>query len=148
MTVRIPSESAPHYGFIFRRASELITDPKPGIDYAITDVVKCGSAKQIGVNEGSVSKCSSLYLDDVLLVSAAAVLITLGVKAREAIKKRYGLTGEALAGPAPIQGRDRYVLFMPHPSHPVRGQRISERLSAEQLREVWDFLRSWRVRQG
>jgi hypothetical protein len=54
------------------------------------------------------------------------------------------LHGDVVVGPVTIEGRDRYVLFMPHPSQPVSLQRIPERLSAAQLREVLDFMRSRR----
>lgn len=132
----------PHYGFIYRRACELMENPRPGIDYAITDVVKCGSFKQAGVTEAAIQKCCDLYLDDTLALSPARLFVTLGAIARRTMMARYGLTGPPLSGPTTIQGRDRYVIFLPHPSQPDRKPRLDDRIQRDDLMSIKRFLRS------
>ncbi|MDB4223366.1 hypothetical protein N9850_06310 [Granulosicoccus sp.] len=65
------------------RAKELI-DGKvvPGEDYTLTEVVHCKSKKEIGVEE-ALNFCSQEYLEDVLSVSSAKVIVVLGAHATQ-----------------------------------------------------------------
>jgi hypothetical protein len=132
----------PHYGFIYRRACELLENPRPGIDYAITDVVKCGSFKQAGMTEAAIHKCTGLYLNDVLGLSPAKVFVTLGAIARKTLMARFGLTGPPMTGPTMIQGRNRYVIFLPHPSQPDRKPHLEDKIQPGDLQLVKSFLKS------
>jgi uracil-DNA glycosylase len=58
-------------------------EPQPGIDYAITEAVRCKAAKATGV-ERALSTCAKFYLAETLRLSGAKVVICLGTKAREA----------------------------------------------------------------
>lgn len=108
-----------------RRAMELLQrDVKPGVDYAITEVVHCKSQREVGVRE-AIDTCAHLYLRRVISLSAAKVIVVLGQKAQLAVKSELkaelNLAGTpsiqwGLLGPANIEGLSRYVAFLGHPT--------------------------------
>jgi hypothetical protein len=99
------------------RAAELMGHPvKPGIDYALTEVVHCKSESEVGVKQ-AVNFCTSRYFHRVVGLSPAVVLVVYGAKAKAAIATSL-LTGVAQQPitPTTIGGIDRLVVFLPHPS--------------------------------
>ena len=57
------------------RSKELLErEPIPGVDYALTELVHCKSRQELGVLE-ALDKCTSLYLEKVLTVSGAPILV-------------------------------------------------------------------------
>jgi hypothetical protein len=51
----------------------------PGQDYALTEVVHCGSGVERGVDE-ALETCSSRYLKRVISLSPAKLLVLVGTK--------------------------------------------------------------------
>lgn len=91
---------------------------KPGIDFALTEVVHCKSQKERGVAE-ALHFCSGRYLERVLSISAAKVLIVYGRFAKDAVHRRVG----CLMSPLPnglslvsIRDNPRILVFLPHPN--------------------------------
>jgi len=63
-------------------ARELLgREPAPGDDYALTEVVHCGSQRETGV-AAALGTCASRYLRRVLAVSPAGVVVVVGATAR------------------------------------------------------------------
>jgi hypothetical protein len=111
------------------RACEILQKGKnlivPGIDFALTEVVHCKSRNEMGVKE-SQDFCSQRYLERVLSVSVAKVLIVYGKPAKDALHRRLGhlMTpqpqGLSLAS---IGDSPRMLVFLPHPNE--RGSKKS-----------------------
>lgn len=100
------------------RASELLGQPaRPGLDYALTEVVHCGSKHEVGVWSASL-ECVPRYLNRVLGLSPAAVVLVVGSVARDIVRKMVPAvaTDTLFVGPVDLAGRARYVLFLPHPN--------------------------------
>ena len=82
------------------RARDLLQrEPKPGIDYAITEIVRCHSWKEHGVAE-ALDECTGRWLDKTLNLSPSTVIIVLGKNAASAIRDRCGLGDGPFVGPA------------------------------------------------
>jgi hypothetical protein len=78
--------------------------------------VHCKSKAERGVAE-ALPVCAGLYLRRVLAVSVASVLVVFGEKTREHLALVQGIRSEGgLFGPSTIEGRDRLVVFLPHPA--------------------------------
>jgi hypothetical protein len=129
------------------RASEALGRPAvPGHDYAMTEVVRCKSKRERGVH-AAACECPDRYLDRTLSVANAGLLICFGNFARDEMRRRYNLpTGHVLVGPVEIAGRNRYVVFLPHPNRPLAAHRpekkkLIEALTADELTAVQSFLR-------
>ncbi len=98
------------------RASELLQrDAEPGVDYAITEIVRCRSQGEHGVPE-AVTECSARYLAVTLQLSPAPVLVTLGKNAGNALRSIFDLGEGNVIGPVDVGGRQRCVAFLPHPN--------------------------------
>jgi hypothetical protein len=91
---------------------------KAGIDFALTEVVHCKSRKERGVPE-ALNFCVERYLQRVLTISAASVLIIYGKHAKDAVRRRYGTLmvpqphGLSLAS---IGDTQRMLVFLPAPN--------------------------------
>jgi uracil-DNA glycosylase len=63
-------------------AQQLLAGAVPGDDYALTELVRCKSRKELGV-EPALEKCTGLYLEETLRRAVnAEVIVALGHKAR------------------------------------------------------------------
>ena len=92
--------------------------PRPGHDYALTELVRCKSWNEKGVPQARAT-CTELYLERTLEVAGAKVVIALGKVAREGIASHIrsrtseiGLRRRMFN----IGGRERAVLMLGHPS--------------------------------
>lgn len=105
-----------------RMARELLgAEPLPGRDYALTEVVHCGSQHQVGVAEASAT-CSRLYLERVVTLSPAKLLVIAGVTARAVFEQQFGVSMDRNAwGPGELMGHRRWVVALRHPNS--RGNR-------------------------
>ena len=122
------------------RAAELLERrPMPGVDYALTEVVHCGTQHEAGVAE-AFTTCVDLYFERVLLASAASLVICVGGWAHAAFKRAFNIDIEDhLWGPSEIAGRVRFVAAVPHPGafgspkglEPYLGSENLDRLRAE-----------------
>jgi uracil-DNA glycosylase len=97
---------------------------EPGIDYCLTEIVHCKSQKEKGVNKAI--NCCSKYLDRIIQLSPAPLLLIVGKYAEEYIFKRYDLTNNVyqiiygpefkVCGPKLIENKERMLYFIQHPA--------------------------------
>jgi hypothetical protein len=112
---------------IHRRAAEVLRSApeaiRPGEDYALTEVVRCKSKREVGV-EAALATCASRYLDDTLRLSSAAIVVVLGIKAVERLRSVLPDLADLHLGSfvrdIELGGRIRSVLALGHPSWPGR----------------------------
>ena len=125
-----------------RMAAELLDRPvEPGIDYALTEVVHCGSKREKGVKQ-ALATCSSLYLARIVALSPAVVLVAVGDKARNALKQQLEVPFEGREwGPGELMGSRRWVLTLPHPNS--RGNRwgLEHYIQTDTLYELREALK-------
>jgi hypothetical protein len=100
-----------------QRAIELFQrNVTPGSDYAITEIVHCKSVSEIGVKKAQ-NQCVQSYLQKVLEMASARVVVVLGVRAREAMQYEFNIPKDvSLFGPIAIGGREKLITFLPHPN--------------------------------
>jgi len=92
------------------RAEELLDyDPKPGEDYCITEIVHCKSKKQKGV-KSAISTCKELYLNNILEISKAKVIVGIGKLAKESLQSHFNSDAKL------IEDGKRIIVFLPHPN--------------------------------
>lgn len=125
-----------YWAAVRKQASRLLARPAvPGPDYAMTEVVHCKSAGEKGVAD-AVRTCSDRYLDRILGLSPARVVVALGAVAAKELRRRAAPESnrEALIGPVQVVGATRFVLFLPHPN--AYGVKSVERLLSDQERRM------------
>ena len=104
------------------RATEIIgRQAVQGSDFALTELVHCKSEGEKGVAKAHLT-CAGRWLDLVLQVSGANIIVLLGRQARDHCAARWGLdkTQPVHFGVA-TPGRERAVVILPHPN--ARGRR-------------------------
>ena len=105
-----------YWSWCWGRAAELLQrPPAPGVDYAITEAVHCGSRGEEGVRE-AFATCTALYFDRVLAASPAKVILCTGAWAARAFEERGADFVDDGWGPVTIGGTERLVLRVPHPN--------------------------------
>ena len=107
-----------YWGSCKTRASELLGRPAvPGHDYALSEVVHCGSQHEIGVR-AAATQCVARYLNRVMAISPATVVVVVGAVARDIVRASVpGLApDQSCVGPIGWSGRERWVLMLPHPN--------------------------------
>jgi hypothetical protein len=107
-----------YWGSCRSRATEILgRAARPGLDYALTEVVHCGSQHEIGV-WSAAAECVPRYLERVLRLSPATVIVVVGAVARDIVRSMVPATagGGTSVGPILLAGRERHVLFLPHPN--------------------------------
>jgi hypothetical protein len=101
-----------------RRAQELIPERpvRPGLDYALTEAVRCKSRNERGAPE-ALNTCSGRYLHTTLEHAGASVFVVLGRWAKIAVERHLNVhTSSVVGGPVRVGERERYVAFLPHPN--------------------------------
>lgn len=127
---------------IRNRAIELFQrDIRPGLDYALTEVVHCKSRAEYGVGE-ALAECTARYLRRVLEFSNAKAIVSLGKRAEAALVHEFGIPGSVnLYGPVTVGRRTRLIAFLPHPNH--RGVRTFSKVhTPTELDSLRAFLHS------
>jgi hypothetical protein len=141
-----PMRYTAFWAAVRKRAQELMPGRRvrPGLDYALTEVVRCKSRQERGVPE-ALGTCSSRYLARTLELSAARVFVVLGRRAREAVRARIGLRAVGdLHGPVRVGDRERLFAFLPHPNaHEPRS--FAKRFSTDELELLREHLRGDRA---
>jgi hypothetical protein len=108
-------------------------DARPGLDYALTEIIRCKSQKEAGVTEAAMDECSSRYFVLTLKIAAASVIVPLGKKAREAVVAKAETPATiGLHGPFKLSGRNRWILMLGHPSGPERKKPTAREISRVQ----------------
>jgi hypothetical protein len=122
------------------RAGEMLRRPAiPGRDFAMTEVVQCKSVDEIGV-VAAQDECARRWLRPVIQASGCRVVALFGSHARAAFRDLYGvIEGTPLSGPLRLEGRDRLVLQLPHPTA-FKRRRNCAPLTRTELSSVNDFL--------
>lgn len=118
------------------RATEILgRDAVPGVDFAITELVHCKSTGEQGVAEAHLT-CAGRWLDRVLGVSGASVVVLLGRQARDHCVARWRLDkGRRVHFGVGTPGRERAVVVLPHPN--ARGKRkVGDCVSPDQLQQL------------
>jgi hypothetical protein len=111
-------ESVRFWAAVRARAAELITDRevRPGIDYAISEVVHCKSTEETGV-PSALRECSDRYLRRVIEASGARLVICLGTQAAQETRRMFGVSGDVKVwGPVTVGTKARFIAFLPHPN--------------------------------
>jgi len=103
---------------------------RPGIDFAITEVVHCKSRSEQGVREASCF-CRKQYLERIVEMTIAKIIVVYGSVVREAMERSFpGETvltiGERIAGPHTLFGISRMMAFLPHPAAWCGGKSFEE----------------------
>jgi hypothetical protein len=89
--------------------------PRPGIDYCVTDVVRCKSARGVGATE-ALRECTGRYLRRTLEVSGATVVVALGKDAGATVSAFAGVPARLGAhGPLTVGGRERMIVLLGAP---------------------------------
>lgn len=111
----------PFWGWAAARLRELIPDGTLEADACLTELVRCKSLREEGVGL-ALATCTSRYLERTLSLSAAAVVIAVGKKARSALGVALGEIGEDRL----IGGRERFVIGLAHPSSAESPKRVAQ----------------------
>lgn len=108
--------SVQYWAEVRGRASELLgRDARPGLDFALTEVVHCKSRNNVGVDSAR-DECSRRYLGRVLECSRARVIVVLGKHARTAVERHLCLQHLTNpVGPIRIGQVERYIAFLGQP---------------------------------
>jgi hypothetical protein len=111
---------------------------RPGIDFALTEIVHCKSRQEIGVREAS-EFCAERFLSRVLSLSVAPVFVVYGAHARIALERMFPQAGERLTEDLwriMIGCRERLIVFLPAPAAFKGPKNLLERLGPEGLKEL------------
>lgn len=126
-----------YWAKIWARAKEILGDGcRPGIHFALTEVVHCKSQREAAV-DGALPTCRDRYLRRVLEKSGAGVIAVLGKKSRTAVQDCLDIPSWENPYRIELNGRLRYVVFLGHPSS---GEPQSFRRCVP---DHVDFLRDW-----
>lgn len=115
----------PYWASTRARATELLgTGVVPGESYALTEVVHCNSrTENAGAVREAMAECAPRYLDAVLEVAAARLIVVVGDVAASTFLARGIDPNRRFLRSTPVAGRERAIVFLPHPSR--RGGRKS-----------------------
>ena len=116
----------------------------PGIDFALTEIVHCKSRKEYGVEEAR-DECSDRYLERVIALAAAKVLIVYGKHAEGAIRRRFRsamIQQEHGLSLVSIGGNPRMLAFLPHPNRPGPKKTLVANIGSDGLKLIRTHLMS------
>lgn len=125
------------WGGVLGVVREVIPDATPGADYALTEVVRCKTTKEVGVAAARLH-CADRYLDATLTQAVRAQLIIIyGKHALAEMNERYELplTSDNRSCDADVAGRHRRIVWLDHPSH-ARKVRLHHVLDPAALAEL------------
>jgi hypothetical protein len=99
------------------RAQELLGETAdPACDYVMTEVVHCKSRQEIGV-AAAASTCATLYLTEILRLSAAPLIAVVGKKAHNALAAWLpSLPAPPYVIDVELGGQPRTLVYISHPS--------------------------------
>ena len=102
---------------IQQRAVELLGDEaEPSRNYVMTEVVHCKSTGETGVASAAAT-CAGRYLDDILSLTAAPVVVVVGKQAHIRLQQRLpDLPDPPYIRTADLGGRERKLVFIWHPA--------------------------------
>jgi len=138
-----------YWASVKQRAIELLpkSDLEPGVDYALTEVVRCKTLSEWGVGS-AVQECAPRYLQTTLEQSPAVVIVSLGAHARRALVRMFDVDPATIGGRAPtgweeagvtsinVAGANRLLAFLPHPNARKPPKTFDKNLKPGQLRRL------------
>lgn len=97
------------------RAAELFgvrpNEINPGRHFALTEVVHCKSQREVGVRS-ALTECSTRHFADVAALAGARVVVLLG----GVVGMAFGFCNEPVIVQRNWYGRNRHILWLPHPN--------------------------------
>ncbi len=109
------ARATPFWSAVRLRAAELLgREPVPGHDYALTEIVHCKSRSEAGVKQAT-RPCVDRYLERLLDLSEAKLLVVIGAPAQKEIRRHLALRGEDRYY-SPTESCRFHVCFLPHPN--------------------------------
>jgi uracil-DNA glycosylase len=118
--------NVPFWTYIWKTTGEILgIDAQkviPGRSSVLSEIVHCKSNNQFGVN-GAKKVCMDKYLEPMLYLSSASIIVLLGAHSTEIISERYGLniilatkihSTETHIAEREIAGRRRLIVALPH----------------------------------
>jgi hypothetical protein len=105
---------------IHQRAVELLGESAdPAVNYVMTEVVHCKSKSEIGVGQAAKT-CSERYLDGVMRLTMAPILVVVGRQAHLRLKEKLATLPDATDPPyifrEVVGGLEREIIYLRHPS--------------------------------
>lgn len=130
-----------YWASIRQRARELLQrDPRPGVDYCMTEVIHCKSRRQKGVG-AAFDRCCAMYLRRILEASGAKVMVAMGYYAAKGVRTTLKLGEDrAVVGPVSVGSREVYIAFVPHPAA-WAAKRLDRCLAQDELALLRSVLR-------
>jgi len=120
--------SVSYWSSINKRIEELIGyTPKPGVNYCITEIVHCKSSQEVGVKK-ALSECSSNFLNKIINISGAKIIVAIGSIVEEGLIKKESLN-------------DIPILYLPHPNA-WEPKKLTDHYSNEEVLRFRDILNS------
>ena len=101
-----------------RRAEELLgPSADPSVNYVMTEVVHCKSKNEAGVSQAAET-CAKRYLNDILALTSAPIVVVVSKKSHDCLNKALGL---GLPEPPYITSKElggmvRHLVFIWHPA--------------------------------
>jgi len=140
--VNFAERHVPYWAEVRKQASRIYgRDAVAGIDYTLTEVVHCKSRKRKGV-KSAAETCSEKWLDRILRISSARVLLILGEDAGELMQKSLHLNCKIIShGIRVISGKRMWVLFVPAPGS-SKARNILNILDSRTLSELNRWINS------
>jgi len=135
------SGSVAFWAAVQQRAIELVErDVVPGMDYALTEIVHCKSREERGVAEAQ-EHCVPRYLQRVLNLAGAKVVVVLGTRAKAAIQTMFSIPKDTnVFEPTRIGNHARLITFLPHPNA-YTPKSFAKCLSPDDLQKLRSFLK-------
>jgi hypothetical protein len=129
-----------YWSSIQNRAEELLgREARPGIDYALSEIVHCKSESEEGVKEALIT-CANRYMMKLLSCSGAIVLVLVGDKVLNHWNSlgMVGLPQVPQVGGTVLQdiaGRKRVVVYLAAPGGP-KPKLFAHRLTQARILEI------------
>ena len=108
--------------------------PIPGTDYMLSEMVHCKGPEKYA--HKAVSLCSTKWMSPIMEHSGAVIVVLLGNLAQNAAAQLWGIDNSPSAQfDAPIAGRNRAVVILPHPNA-REPRKIEHHVSQEELERL------------
>lgn len=123
-----PGADQPFWRTVIRAAREIVPGLVPGEDLALTELVHCKSRSEGAAMPRAVGACVGRYLEAVLELSEARVVLAIGSHAWRVLG-----VGRGECRVVDLGGRERMVLGLLHPAAFGRPKRPSDALDSASL---------------
>lgn len=137
------TKSVAYWNKIRARVKEIL--PKDeifmGQDFSLVELVRCKSKKEIGV-KNAINQCLNNFFEKTLEKSNCEIIICFGKKPEKALKKFYKLEDKKYFEKIKIGGKDRVLVFIPHPCG-SKPQKLELNLSFEEISKMKMILKKY-----